>query len=115
MTRTIPIIAFGVNDPLALGFAESLARPGRNVTGLTFEAGMIIDSKSFEMLCEALPKARRVAILSRPADAGKRPYLETIPVVAKARNVELLVIEAAKPEEFEGAFARIEYASLNWR
>ena len=110
-TQTIPIVAFGVNDPLTLGFAESLARPGGNVTGLTFEAGMIIDSKSFELLCEAVPKAKRIAILSRPADAGKRPYLETIPAVAKARNVELLVVEVTKPEEFEGAFARMK----EWR
>jgi putative ABC transport system substrate-binding protein len=107
-TRTIPIVAVGVNEPVEMGYAESLAHPGGNVTGLTWEAGLTIDSKTFEFLHEAVPSAKRIAVLAQPAEVGKRPYLEGIPPVARARNVELLVVEVAKPEEFEGAFARMK-------
>ena len=107
-TQTIPIVAFGVNEPVTMGYAESLARPGGNVTGLTYEAGLTIDAKSFEHLSEAVPSARRVALMAWHAADGKRPYLEGIPPVARARNIELLVIDVVKPEEIDGAFARMK-------
>lgn len=109
-TRTIPIVAIGVNEPVELGYAQNLARPGGNVTGLTWEAGLTIDSKTFEFLHEAVPSAKRIAILARPAHSGRRHYLEGIPAVARERNVEFLVVEAAKLEDYEAAFARMKEA-----
>jgi len=113
-TQSIPIVAFGVNEPVKMGFAHSYARPGGNVTGLTFEAGLTIDSKSFELLKEAVPSAKRVALLARSAgELLQRPYLEGIPPVAKALNVDLLVVEANAPEDFESAFTRMREGSAD--
>lgn len=62
-TKTIPIVVTIMPDPVALGFAESLARPGRNVTGLAnlFEE---LTPKQLQIFREVLPNARRVALLS---------------------------------------------------
>ena len=61
-TSTIPIVlAFG-SDPVKLGLAASLKRPGGNVTGVTFYTTELV-SKRLELLCELLPQARRIAYL----------------------------------------------------
>jgi len=114
-SQSIPVVAFGMNDPIKLGFAQSYARPGGNVTGLTFEVGLTIDSKTFELLKEAVPSAARIALLAR-AQTHKiihRPYLDGIPPVAKALKVELLILELSAPEEFPGAFARMREARVD--
>ncbi|MEK6243637.1 MAG: ABC transporter substrate-binding protein [Pseudomonadota bacterium] len=110
LTQSIPIVAVFVNEPVRQGFAQSYARPGGNVTGLTAEAGPTIDTKSFELLKEAAPAASRIAVLAGP---GRTPYLEVIPPVAKSLNVELLVVEANKLEDIEGAFARMKEGRAN--
>jgi len=61
-TKTIPIVTI-VYDPVILGFAVSLARPGGNLTGLSFEAGT--DGKRLGLLHEVVPSARRVGYLHR--------------------------------------------------
>src|SRR6266480_2114362 len=61
-TGTIPIVMAGVGDPVELGLIASLARPGANVTGLSFSVGMDIFGKGLELLREVVPKFRRVAI-----------------------------------------------------
>src|SRR5262245_4083025 len=94
-TQTIPIVMIGIGDPVGSGFGMSLARPGGNVTGLTYSgAGMEIVGKQLELLVEAVPKVRRVAILSNPTkDAGR------------SLGVQLQLLEASGPSEFDGAFA----------
>src|SRR5215831_4587037 len=64
-TSTIPIIMTTVGDPVGLGFAASLARPGGNITGLsTYSADLA--GKRVELLKETIPKLSRVAIFSDP-------------------------------------------------
>ena len=67
-TRTIPIVFCGVYDPIAHGFAASLARPGRNLTGAGYEYASLT-VKRLEMARELLPRARRIALLMRSNDA----------------------------------------------
>jgi len=62
-TATIPIVAI-TSDPVRLGYAASLARPGGNITGFAFDTGMEIYSKRLELLKEAVPGTSRVAQLS---------------------------------------------------
>jgi ABC-type uncharacterized transport system substrate-binding protein len=62
-TRTIPIVMISVVDPVGQGFVASLARPGGNITGLTYTAGLEIVGKHLHPLKEAVPKASRVAVL----------------------------------------------------
>jgi len=61
-TATIPIVMMSDNDPVASGFVTSLARPGRNFTGLTNVSGDLGD-KRLELLREIVPKLSRVAVL----------------------------------------------------
>ena len=61
-TGTIPIVMVGVGDPLGSGLVDSLARPGGNVTGLSFQTGEL-SGKWLDLLKEALPKLTRVAAL----------------------------------------------------
>ena len=66
-TRTIPIVMIAVGDPIRLGLAASLARPGGNLTG-SASYGPELAAKSLELLKEALPEAKRVAIFWTPAN-----------------------------------------------
>src|SRR5215469_4258822 len=60
-TSTIPIVMTATSDPVASGFVTSLARPGRNITGLT-TSGFELFGKRLELLKEAVPRVSRVAI-----------------------------------------------------
>ena len=71
-TRTIPIVIISAGDPVGLGLVASLARPGGNVTGLSFSVGVETFGKGLELLKEAVPKVRRVAVLSNPSQSGPR-------------------------------------------
>ena len=66
-TRTIPIVFVGVDDPVAAGLIDSLARPGENITGFTSITG-VLAGKRLEMLKETIPKLSRVAVLWNPQD-----------------------------------------------
>ena len=63
-TTTIPIVFFGVGFPVELGLVDSLARPGRNVTGVAWFADQSIYVKRFQLLRELVPGARRIAMLT---------------------------------------------------
>ena len=60
--KTIPIVFFGVTDPVAAGLVDSLARPGGNITGFTNIAS-VLSGKRLELLKETVPKLSRVAVL----------------------------------------------------
>ena len=105
-TGTIPIVMVGVGDPVGLGLIASLARPGGNVTGLSFDAGMEI-GKGLEILKETLPNVRRVAVLSNPANPGQPTAMKNVKAAARSLDVELRFVEARGPDEFDGAFATI--------
>jgi putative ABC transport system substrate-binding protein len=62
-TATIPIVFLFAEDPVADGLVASLARPGGNVTGLTYTPSLEIVAKRLELLKEAIPNASRVAVL----------------------------------------------------
>ena len=105
-TGTIPIVMVGVGDPVAAGLIESFAHPGRNVTGLTFSgAGMEIYAKQLELLAEAVPQARRVAILSNPANPNHEVWMAEVRRAGGSLGVQLQFLEARDPAEFDGVFA----------
>ena len=103
-TGTIPIVMVGVGDPVGLGLIATLARPGGNVTGLSFDAGMEI-GKGLEIIKETLPNARRVAVLSNPANPGQPAAIKNVKAAARSLGVELRFLEAQGPDEFDGVFA----------
>ncbi len=104
-TGTIPIVMIGVGDPVGTGFVASLARPGGNVTGSSYSVGLEIYAKHLELLKEAVPKVRRVAILSNPTNPAHALWMSEIKDAGRSLGVQLQFLEARGPTEFDGAFA----------
>src|SRR5258705_10411682 len=104
-TETISIVMIAVRDPVATGLIASLVRPGGNVTGVSGSAGLEIVTRQLELLKEAVPKIRRVAILSNPTNAYHQLAIREVNVAARSLGVRLQLLEARGPNEFDGAFA----------
>jgi len=110
-TATIPIVMIGVGYPTELGLIASLARPGGNVTGLSFNVGGEI-SKGVELLKETLPRVRRVAILSNPANPGHANAVSIVKAAARSLGMQLQLLEAREPDQLESAFAAMAKARV---
>jgi putative ABC transport system substrate-binding protein len=104
-TKTIPIVTLGTGDPVTLGLAASLGRPGGNITGLSFSVGMETIGKGLELLREAMPGIRRVAVLSNPANPAQPLAIKNLTKTAKSLGLEIQFLEARGPADFDGAFA----------
>ena len=103
-TGTIPIVIAGGADPVGLGLVANLARPGGNVTG---SVGSVEDlyAKRLQLLKEAIPNARRVAILSNPASMTQPMSVSSAKAAASSLGVALQLLEVRAPNDFDGAFA----------
>jgi putative ABC transport system substrate-binding protein len=101
-TTQIPILMVAINyDPIALGFIDSIARPGANVTGLFFQHLELL-AKRFGLFKEMLPTIKRVAVFS---DALAVEQLEQVVKSNQSVGFELEPIHLENPPyDFEGAF-----------
>ncbi len=100
-TSSIPIVMIGFNDdPLALGWINSYARPGGNVTG-TYNVNSALISKRLEIVRQTLPNVSRVAVLW---DTFGRRQLEELRRAAEALGVQLQLMELGGPQDLEAAF-----------
>jgi putative ABC transport system substrate-binding protein len=102
-TGTIPIVMGVASDPVGTGFAESLARPARNITGLSSMAPELV-GKQLELLKEAVPKISRVALLANPTNTGTTQQMRRAEDVARAMGIRLQHLEARGPSEIDRAF-----------
>jgi len=107
-TKTIPIVMAGAGvDPVEAGFAESLARPGGNVTGIT-TLSRELGGKRLELLKEAVPKLARVAVLYDAASPGiVLDVKEVLPVAARALGLTIQSWEVRDADGFERIFAAL--------
>jgi putative tryptophan/tyrosine transport system substrate-binding protein len=103
-TNTIPIVFAGVGDPVSTGFAESLARPGRNITGLSQMISDLV-SKQFELLKALLPAAARIGALMNPNNPNRDRYLKNLQDNAKRFDMAIVPGDAQSPEDIRRAFA----------
>jgi putative ABC transport system substrate-binding protein len=100
-TTTIPIVDLDLeSDPVAMGFAGSLARPGGNITGVFLDLPEV-SGKQLELLKEVLPALSRVAVLGDPAIHGAQ--LSALEVAARVLGVQLQALEVRDPSEFDRA------------
>jgi putative ABC transport system substrate-binding protein len=117
-TSTIPIVFFGAGFPVELGLVNSLAKPGRNVTGVTPFADESIYVKRYQLLRELAPDARRIAILGVPASANNptvaggvlnvNPLLrDKVDAALRNLGIEYRRFEFATTAELEPALAAI--------
>jgi putative ABC transport system substrate-binding protein len=107
VTDTIPIVMIAAGDPVKLGLIASLARPGGNVTGVAWDVGLEIFPKSLELLKEAVPKVRRVAVLSNPANPGQPQAISNLSTAADALRLQVQLFEAREPNELDSFFASV--------
>jgi len=107
-TRTIPIVMSGGGvDPVKAGFAQSLAHPGGNVTGLTLLVIQLGD-KRLELLKEAVPRIRRVGFLYESGNLGSMLELkEVLPASAHALSLIIQPWEVRSAADFEKVFAEL--------
>ena len=106
-TQTIPIVMIVSTDVVKEGFVSSLARPGGNITGLTWDVGLEIVAKRFEFLKEVLPKISRVAVLWDPGQDAAG-FESVIKEGAASVGVKLIWLNVA--EDLEPAFAEARRA-----
>ena len=91
-TSTIPIVMVMSGDPVRLGVAASLARPGGNVTG-TSSINQDLNGKRLELLREIVPGLRRTAVILYPDSAAEVRSLKNYEAAAKALNLEVVPVE----------------------
>jgi putative ABC transport system substrate-binding protein len=103
-TSTIPIVMVYGADPVEAGYIASLAHPGGNVTGFTFEAGTEMEGKRLEILKEIVPGLSRVAILRQVVGAGSAETFAGIEAAARRLGVTIDVVDIRVLEDFESAF-----------
>jgi putative ABC transport system substrate-binding protein len=101
-TTTIPIVVTVPSDPVASGLVSSLARPGGNVTGLSF-VGTELAGKQVELLKEAIPGLTRIGVLANPTNAAYRPRTKEIADVARMLQLQSDVLDVKTPGEIRTA------------
>ena len=106
-TSTIPIVT-ATSTPQELGYAATLARPGGNVTGLSYDVSLQTFGKGLELLKEVVPKARRIAVLSNPANPAQPLAVGNVRGVARSLDVQLHYGEARTAAEVDAAFAMLD-------
>lgn len=109
VTQSIPIVFTVGTDVIGEGFVESLAKPGGNITGLTWDVGDGTVSKAVQLLKEAVPKIVRVAVLFEPP--YQIQYRKAIEDGASGSKVGLVWLESASDPE--RAFAEAIRARAN--
>ena len=105
-TKTIPIVMTAAIDPVGAGLAESLARPGGNVTGLSLLQPEI-SAKTLSLLKEAIPSLSRVAVLWDEGNPAFAPVWQSVNATARAMGLGLLSQPVREPQDFANAFAAI--------
>jgi putative tryptophan/tyrosine transport system substrate-binding protein len=100
----VPIVVLGSGDPVATGLAEGLARPGGSVTGMT-ELSTELSAKRLEILKDAVPNLRRVAMLWNAADLGMTLRYRAADAAAKLIDVSVQTLGVREPNDFDEAFA----------
>jgi putative ABC transport system substrate-binding protein len=103
-TKTIPIVAISVGDPVRAGLVESLARPGGNLTGNTV-LGPDIGAKRTQLLKELIPTVSRMAFLWNPDNASHIAYREELRAAAPALGVQVIFVRVGSSEVLDTAFA----------
>ena len=102
-TKTIPIVFALVGEPVHSGFVANLARPGGNMTGVRLLEPEL-SGKRLELLKDAIPSLKRVAVLVNLANPVHVLYLKEMKLAASAFGITLQFLEVRGPDELDRAF-----------
>ncbi len=101
-TRDIPVVFSVAVDPVALGLVRNLARPGGNVTGVTYAFDSIAP-KRIEVLKQLMPHVARVGVLFDPADPSARADLRALEEAHAQFGVTLIKAQVRSAQELDAA------------
>jgi putative tryptophan/tyrosine transport system substrate-binding protein len=110
-SATIPVVAMLISDPVGTKLVDSIARPGGNVTGLSFFASELI-GKRLQLLKEAMPGLSRVAQLVNPLAQISRLYVDLTQTAADQLGLTVERFEAGSRDELEPAFTAMVKAGM---
>ncbi len=102
-TSTVPIVSVDIGDPVAAGLAESLARPGGNVTGMSVGLDKALSGKYLEFLQETVPHLSSVGIIGNPASPFSIQVAEDLRTLAVNRGLKVRFFKVREPKELDGA------------
>ena len=105
----VPVVFVYSGDPVAAGFADSLSRPGRNMTGITFMA-LELSAKRVDVLKELVPRASKIALLSNPEHAGELDEYRVTDEAARRLGASITRYLVRSPQELTAAYAEIRAA-----
>ena len=103
MTSGTPIVFAVDADPVGRGLVDSLARPGGNITGLSVQSIELV-GKRLELLREAVPTVRRLAVLSNAGFAGAVQEAGAVEPAATALGIEVVLLGIRRADDIAGAF-----------
>ena len=102
-TTSIPIVMVNVGDPVGLGLAASLVRPGKNVTGLS-SCAVELAAKQLALFKEVVPEVKRIAVLYNPDSPLAAQWLKDTEAAARSLAVQLSVSSVHGPDDVALAF-----------
>src|SRR5216684_3561729 len=102
----IPIVFATGADPVVAGLVAGLARPGGNLTGVTFLTADLT-SKRLELLSELVPRAKVIAVLVNPNNPSTERVMRDAQEAARAKAVRLQIVKATTESEIDAAFATL--------
>ena len=103
-TSSIPIVFAAATFVVEQGFAASLRRPGGNITGVALHS---LNAKIVEIIREALPAARQLAVLVHDKDRFQKLVLDSFEPAARRFKFEPVVVRITRAEDFERAFKEL--------
>ncbi len=110
-TKSIPIVMGFGKDPVRDGFIASFAKPGGNITGVVVAPEDVLSGKRLELLTEAVPRARTIAVLAT-GEASSKLQIAEVQKIAPQLEVKLVIVELQKTD-YEHAFATLAAAKAN--
>jgi putative ABC transport system substrate-binding protein len=111
-TTAIPIVMVLSGDAVGVGLVASLARPGANITGLTF-IGPDVSDKWVDLLKEMSPKTSRLAYLAHPDLPPEILVFKAMQPVAQGLGMTIKLVEARSQNDFKHAFSEMKQARVN--
>jgi putative ABC transport system substrate-binding protein len=105
VTRTIPIITIWLQDPVASGAVDSIARPGGHVTGTWISGDDALVGKRLELIKEAVPAIVRIGVLVGPTEVQDSIIIGLLSAPARALGMTVSIIEVRDASGIDAAFA----------
>jgi len=112
VTQTTPIVFAAIIDPVGAGMVRSLAKPGGNATGVSWDANPQIAAKQLQLLREVVPSSRNLALLWNPDVKGSAEFVRAAEAAALASGIMLKPLETRTAADVEGVFAGPEMTAV---